>query len=81
MRTVHNSRGLLLGGSPPPWSRCTPLEQAPPPGADPPGSRHPLAARYAGIPPAMHAGIAPSPTARHAEIPSAMHAGIAHPPP
>ena len=39
------------------------------------------AARHAGIPPAMHAGIhPPRPAARHAGIPPAIHAGI-HPPP
>ena len=39
------------------------------------------AARHTGIPPAMHAGIAPPwrPAARHAGIPPAMHAGIAPP--
>ena len=39
----------------------TPWDQAPP-RADPqapPGTRHPPAARHAGIPPAMHAGMAP----------------------
>ena len=42
------------------------------------------AARHAGIPSAMHAGIEPPPqrpAARHAGIPPAMHAGIAPPPP
>ena len=46
------------------------LHQAPP-RADPP-------ARHAGIPPAMHTGIAHTP-ARHAGIPPAMHARIPHP--
>ena len=50
MRTVRNSSRLLWGVSTPP-----PLEQAPP------RSRHLPAARHAGIPPAMHAGIAHPP--------------------
>ena len=70
MRTVRNSGHLLLGGlhtpqdQTPPRSRHspgagTPLEQAPPPGADPPeqappGSRHSPAARHAGIEPPPH---------------------------
>ena len=71
MRTARSS-GRRVGG----------LHQSPP-GADPPGAdpqtRYPPAARHAGIPPAVHAGIAP-PAARHARIPPAMHAGIPHTP-
>ena len=68
MRTVRNSSRLLSGGSPhpPPRSRHPP-DQAPP--------WRPVA-RHAGIPPAMHAGIAHPPAARHAGIPPAKHAGI-----
>ena len=71
MRTARSSS--RLGGV----STRLPPEQTPP-GADPP--KRP-AARHAGIPPAMHAGIASPrrPAARHAGIPPAMHAGIAPP--
>ena len=102
MRTVHSSSCLFLGGLPQfmlgyqPPGADNPLDQAPP-GADapppewtPPKTRHtpwrPVT-RHAGIPPAMHAGIAPTspsppapapqrPAARHAGIPPARHAGI-----
>ena len=85
MRTVRNSSRLLLGAgvSTPPWeqtpqSRPLPPEQAGRQAGTPP--RRPIA-RHAGIPSAMHAGIAhpPRPAARHAGIPPARHAGI--PPP
>ena len=77
MRTVRNSSHLLSWGG----GVSIPLEQAPPrsgtsiPQSSPPPSRHPPSQsrpppqkptpRHAGIPPAMHAGIAhPSPVNR-----------------
>ena len=50
-------------GAEPPGARTPPWSMHPP-RADPHGSRHPPAARHAGIPPAMHAGIAPPPVNR-----------------
>ena len=74
MRTVRNSSRLLSGGgSPHTPPRSRPPKAGTPPGADPPKAvtlpreQAPPwrpAARHAGIPPTMHAGIAP-PRSRH----------------